>query len=291
MNRFPNYFADAETDFKDAKYVIFGVPYDKTSSFRYGAEKAPYDIRQASWNFESFHINTGTDLTKIPMHDYGDLDVRNKTPDEMIRIVRNFVRDLLGEEKFPITIGGEHSVSIGIIQSVKEKYDDLAVLVLDAHLDFRDIYEEERFNHACTVKRIADAVGVENIAIVGVRSAEKDEYISAKKRNLMIFDTSSFYSNGLEKVINEIKNKFGENKIYISIDFDAIDPAYAPGVETPEPFGMKPTELIETIKPFIPKSVGFDIVEVCPPYDKGETSILAAKIIRLLIDEHWRRNP
>jgi len=135
---FPNYFADAEASFKEADYIIVGAPYDKTTSFRPGAQEAPNQIRQASWNFESFDLRTKFDFTKIKVHDMGDLEIEKLSPKDMINIVYQTTKTIIDEKKFPIFIGGEHSITPGIIQALP---DDIAVLSLDAHLDYRDIYE------------------------------------------------------------------------------------------------------------------------------------------------------
>jgi len=287
MNRFPNYFADAEAGFKESDYVIFGVPYDKTSSFRYGARKAPFEIRQASWNFESFHIDTKTDLTKIKVHDYGDADVSDMESAEMVRVVEDFTIKIIKENKIPIAIGGEHSITSGIISALSKNYSNLNVVFLDAHLDFRDSYEGNKFNHACSLRRVADVVGIENVVNLGIRSAEREEYESALEKKLYFVESQTIRSKGVSAVINEIKKRLSNN-LYLSLDFDVIDPSFAPAVSTPEPFGLTPYEVLELIRHLASRIVGFDIVEVCPPYDNGETSLLAAKMIRLAVDEFWR---
>jgi len=281
---FPNYFADAESNFNDAEFVIFGVPYDKTSSFRHGANQAPKEIRQAGWNFETYYLKTGVDLKDIKFHDYGDIDVKNDKPEVMIRKVREFTSKLLEKNKFPIAIGGEHSITPGIIQAFPK---DIAVLSLDAHIDFRQQYENEPYNHACAVRRIADHVDIKNIAVVGIRSAEKEEFEEAKKNKLFYVDSFFIRNNGIKKAIDETKKHLKNRRVYLSLDIDVIDPAYAPGTSTPEPFGITPFDVLECIDSFSPQLIGFDVVEVCPPFDKGETALLAAKFIRYVIDRTW----
>lgn len=281
---FPNYFADAESNFNDAEFVIFGVPYDKTSSFRHGASQAPKEIRQAGWNFETYYLKTGVDLKDIKFHDYGDIDVKNDKPEIMIRKVREFTSKLLEKNKFPIAIGGEHSITPGIIQAFPK---DIAVLSLDAHIDFRQQYENEPYNHACAVRRIADHVDIKNIAVVGIRSAEKEEFEEAKTNKLFYIDSFFIRNNGIKKAIDETKKYLKNKRIYLSLDIDVIDPAYAPGTSTPEPFGITPFDVLECIDAFSPQLIGFDVVEVCPPFDKGETALLAAKFVRYVIDRTW----
>jgi len=280
--KFPNYFADAEANLENSDFVIFGVPYDKTTSFRPGASKAPKEIRTASWNFETFNIKTGVDLRDIKFHDHGDLDVTKDSPKSMVEKVHNFVSFLIGKNKFSIAVGGEHSITPGIIRSFP---DDICVLLLDAHMDFRNEYENEPYNHACVVKRISDLIDIENIAVLGVRSAEKEEFEDAKNNKLFFIDSFCVRDDGIKKAVEEIKTRFKNKKIYLSLDMDVFDPAYAPAVSTPEPFGLTPFDVIEVVETFSSQLVGFDIVEVCPSYDHGETAILAAKIIRHLLGE------
>jgi len=281
---FPNYFADAESNFNDAEFVIFGVPYDKTSSFRRGASQAPKEIRQAGWNFETYYLKTGVDLKDIKFHDYGDIDVKNDKPEVMIRKVREFTSKLLEKNKFPIAIGGEHSITTGIIQAFSK---DIAVLSLDAHIDFRQQYENEPYNHACAIRRIADHVDINNIAVFGVRSAEKEEFDEAKKNRLFYIDSFFIRNNGIKKAIDETKKHLKNKRVYLSLDIDVIDPAYAPGTSTPEPFGITPFDVLECIESFSSQLIGFDVVEVCPPFDKGETALLAAKFVRYVVDRAW----
>jgi len=281
---FPPYFADAEASFSNADFIIFGVPFDKTSTFRQGTDKSPMKIRQASWNFETFNIKTGLDLRDIKFHDYGDLSVQSFDSNKMINHVRDFASKIIKNKKFPIAIGGEHSISSGLIQAFSK---DIAVLSLDAHLDFREQYENNINNHACVIKRISDHIKIKNIAVIGYRSAEKEEFEDAEKLNLFKKDIFSIREKGFSKVLKQTKDYLKNRKIYLTLDMDVIDPAYAPGVTTPEPFGLTPSEVFVFIETFSSQLVGFDLVEVCPEYDFGETSLLAAKIIRFLIERVW----
>lgn len=282
--KFPNYFADAESNFKAAEFVIFGVPYDKTSSFRSGAKEGPNAIRQASWNFETFNFKTGDDLVDINFHDYGDLDVSNDSPNVMVGKVKNFTKNLLLENKIPICLGGEHSITSGIIQAYPK---DISVVCLDAHIDFRKKYENDEFNHACVNRRIAEHIGNENLAVLGIRSAEKQEFEDAKKHNLFYVDSNEIRENGIKNAINNTLSHLKHKKTYLTIDIDVLDPAYAPGTGTPEPFGLTPFDIIECIDFFSSNLIGFDIVEICPPFDNGETAITAAKIVRFAIEKIW----
>jgi len=282
--KFPNYFADCESDYKDAEYVIFGVPYDKTSSFRSGAKKAPYEIRQASWNFETFNFRSDFDITDIKIHDYGDLEVESFDTKTMLEKVYKISKKIIQDKKIPICIGGEHSITPGIIKSFA---DDIAVLSLDAHMDFRKQYENDKNNHACVVRRINDYIPVENIAILGVRSAEKEEYKEALEQKLFFIDSFEINEKGIDNAIKKTKDYLGDKKIYLTFDIDALDPAFAPGTSTPEPFGMNPFDVLKIIDSIGSNVIGFDIVEVCPTYDNGETALIAAKFLRYIIEKSF----
>jgi len=278
---FPNYFADAESSFDEAKFVIFGVPYDKTSSFRLGASKAPDEMRQAGWNFETYNLKTGFDLRDAKFHDYGNLDVKDVSPKEMIQKVKELASKIVSKNKIPIALGGEHSITSGIIQAFPR---DISVVSLDAHLDFRGIYENESYNHACITRRIADHVGIKNVAVLGIRSAEKEEFEEAKKQRLFYIDAFEIKKVGIKKSLDKTKNFLKNKKIYLSLDIDVLDPSFAPGTSTPEPFGLEPSDVIECIEFFSSNLIGFDVVEVCPSYDMGQTALLATKIVRYVIE-------
>lgn len=277
---FPPYFADAETDYKHAQYIIYGIPYDATSTYRPGAQKAPTAIRQASWNFETYDLRTKKDLTDIPIHDYGDLNVKKLPTNKMLNHVTQFTKKILNDNKTPIAIGGEHSITQGILTAYPK---DIAVLSLDAHIDYRQSYENNKNNHACVIKRLSEHININNIAVLGIRSAEKEELNNAQQHNLFYQDIYTIKKNGLQHTIQKTKKHLKNKPLYLTIDIDVLDPAYAPATSTPEPFGLTPFELIDIIEPFSTQITGFDIMEVCPPYDHGQTALLAAKLLRTII--------
>jgi len=282
---FPNYFADAESSFDNASFILFGVPFEKTSSFRHGADKAPYEVRQASWNFERYDLRTGINFEEILVHDYGDLDVQNLTSKEVFEVTKTFTSKLLVKKKIPIAIGGDHSITPGIIAAFPK---DIAVISLDAHMDFRQKYKNDVYNHACVIRRVADHIPLQNIAVLGIRSAEKEEYKQAQEQGLFFRDAFTINKIGIEKIIQQTKTNLKGKQIYLTLDIDVVDPAYAPGTSTPEPFGLTPMDVLEIIEAFSPQLIGCDIVEVCPPYDHGQTAVLAAKLVQTFISEIWR---
>lgn len=282
---FPKYFADAESSIEPASFVLFGVPFEKTSSFRHGADKAPYEIRQASWNFERYDLRSGINIDDILLHDYGDLDVREQTSKEVFEKTKAFTSFLLSKKKIPIAIGGDHSITPGIISAFPK---DIAVISLDAHMDFRREYKNDINNHACVIHRVADHIPVQNVAVLGIRSAEKKEYEDAQKQGLFFRDAFVINKIGVKKIIQQTKTRLKGKKIYLTLDIDVVDPAYAPGTSTPEPFGLTPLQVLEMIEELSPHLIGCDLVEVCPPYDHGQTAVLAAKLIQTYIREIWK---
>jgi len=282
---FPNYFADAESSFDDASLILFGVPFEKTSSFRHGADKAPYEVRQASWNFERYDLRTGINFEEILVHDYGDLNVQNLTSKEVFETTKTFTSKLLVKKKIPIAIGGDHSITPGIIAAFPK---DIAVISLDAHMDFRQKYKNDIYNHACVIRRVTDHIPLQNIAVLGIRSVEKEEYEQAQKQGLFFRDAFTINKIGIGKSIQQTKTHLKGKQIYLTLDIDVVDPAYAPGTSTPEPFGLTPLDVLEIIEAFSPQLIGCDVVEVCPPYDHGQTAVLAAKLVQTFISGIWR---
>ena len=277
----PSFFADADASFQEACAVLFGVPFDATSTFRKGAKDGPVAIRQASWNFETFDIYSGTDLAEIPFHDYGDIQGISSSQD-MISSVQTLMRQLLKQSKFPICLGGEHSVTMGCITAVPK---DTVVVSIDAHLDYRDKYEEDPFNHACVSKRIQEHVGAENLFILGVRSAEKKEYKQAQQDGVTVVTSHYINDVGLFHILRPLQQKITGKRVYLTIDIDGVDPAFAPGTSTPEPNGLTPDNIQDLITLLAPNLIGCDLVEVCPAYDHGQTALLAAKLLRFLLSK------
>ena len=273
----PLKFADTTDDYSSAKVVILGVPYDRTTSYRPGTRFGPNAIREASWNFESYLFDHGVDLTDIDTFDMGDTGEFGSV-EEMYHEVHSVAKSIVDDGKFPLTLGGEHSVSPPIVTSFPR---NTGVVVVDAHLDFRDEYLGWKYSHACASRRFAEHVGVENVMQIGIRSVAEEDMENAK--GLEFIDAYYVADNGIEQAVRRIEDRLGKKKIYLSIDIDGIDPAYAPGTGTPEPFGLTPLQVKRLISRLSSRLVGADIVEVSPPYDNGNTSALAARLAREII--------
>ena len=226
-----------------------------------------------------------SNFEEILVHDYGDLDVQNLTSKEVFETTKTFTSMLLAKQKIPIAIGGDHSITPGIIAAFPK---DIAVISLDAHMDFRQKYKNDIYNHACVIRRVTDHIPLQNIAVLGIRSVEKEEYEQAQKQGLFFRDAFTINKIGIGKSIQQTKTHLKGKQIYLTLDIDVVDPAYAPGTSTPEPFGLTPMDVLEIIEAFSPQLIGYDIVEVCPPYDHGQTAVLAAKLVQTFISEIWR---
>ena len=264
-------FAFATSSFEEADFVILGVPFDRTTSFRSGARAGPNAIREASYNFESYVFEHDILLTDIKVHDAGNVEDCGSAED-MVRETQQVVDRIVQAGKFPILIGGEHSITIPAVQAFK----DIGVIAIDAHLDFREEYMNNRLSHACVLRRSADHVGIENVLAFGVRSISIEE---RRAKMPEYIDTYTIHDEGVEKSFKRALNMIRKENIYFTLDIDGIDPAYAPGTGTPEPFGLSSVDVKKCINMVAPRMVGFDVNEVSPPYDKGNTAALAARMI------------
>ncbi len=279
---FGTVFAGAESSYNDADFCIYGIPFDKTACFKSGAREAPGAIRRCSYNFEQTFFEHNPRTPELKVFDYGDCNDFFH-PEDMIDEVKFSMSPAIKDGKFTIAIGGDHSVNIPIIQCFEKK--DIALISVDAHTDFRDEYMGEKNSHACITRRAADHLGIENVFVIGPRSISEEELESKEMVNYI--DAYQVHEKGIEwavdKALKTVKNK----KIYLTLDIDGIDPAFAPGTGTPEPFGLHPLDVKKLINMIGDRMVGFDVVEVSPPYDpSGITSMLAARLIKEVMMVH-----
>jgi len=270
-------FADASSEYQRARYVICGVPFDGTSSFRLGSRLAPDEMRAASYNFESYNSFFDIDFEDVDIHDSGNLEVADTIDDTLSKIsidADKYVRD----GKIPIMLGGEHSLSYPFVKACKKKYPELGFVVLDAHMDLRDEFHGEKNSHACISKHVIDDLTSKYVSI-GIRSGTREEYEYVRENKIRMFSAEDVYSRGIEKIISEFRD-YIKGPVYLSVDMDAIDPAYAPALGTPEPYGLTPRDVRTVISCLAPDIVGFDLVEIAPAYDSGGTAVLGAKLVR-----------
>jgi agmatinase len=285
-------FADCEAGFEDARYVVFGAPYDRTYSFRPGASKGPGAIREAAWNFELWNPRLGIDLAEVPMHDMGDAPVSNEdAPDAMVEKVQAFVRPVVRAGKVPLMLGGEHNLAAPVVRALEEAGKSFAVVHFDAHLDFRDEYEGERNNHACVLRRISETIGVDRCASYGVRSMSKEEWRQAQDQGLRFVTNEEVHDEGVPATLGRVLEELDADYYYLTLDIDGVDPAYAPGTGTPEPFGLTDRDARDVVRTLAPRLIGMDVLEVAPTWDHGRTALLAAKLVReaVFYREHAHR--
>ena len=263
-------------DYDKSSIVMAGVPMDFTCSFRPGARFGPQKIRQVSIGIEEYSVYLEKSLDDIMFFDSGDLDLPFGNVKECLRIIGDAAEEILADGKFPLFIGGEHLISVPVIGKVYEKYgSDLIILHFDAHADLREGYLGCSDSHASAIRRLTDFMPGRNIYQFGIRSGTGDEFrFASENTNMYKFEVTE----PLERVVKS----FGNLPVYVTLDIDVVDPAYANGTGTPEPGGIDSKEILKAVQMLSGLNlVGFDIVEVSPPYDPSDrTALLAAKIIR-----------
>ncbi len=270
-------FSGYQKTFKEANYVILGVPFDVTSTYRTGARFAPTAIREASLNIETYSFRAGIDIEDLKMHDLGDLHVTGDAVETLKRI-EQVVKELLDARKVPVLIGGEHTITFGAARAVGR---DFAILDFDAHLDLRNEYMNQKISHTTFMRRINEQVKPTKIVEVGTRAVCKEELDYAKKAGINFITAQQIRKGGVEQTSKKIKNLLTDiKKIYLTVDLDVLDPAFAPAVQNPEPDGLCAHTLYDLLHDVCDeRTIAFDVVEVAPPYDNGVSAIQAAKTI------------
>ncbi len=275
----PEKFMASRDDYNDASIVLVGVPMDFTCSYRPGTRFGPRKIREVSTGIEEYSIYMDKTLTDSDFYDAGDLDLPFGNVEKSLEIIGNATQEVINDGKFPLFVGGEHLISVPVIKAVHEKYgDDLTILHFDAHADLREGYLGCMNSHASAVRRLVDFMPGKNIYQFGIRSGTKEEFEFARNNTNMY---TLEVIEPLKRVLKDVSSK----PVYITLDIDVVDPAYANGTGTPEPGGISSKELIESVNLLKDLNiVGFDIVEVSPHYDPSDrTALLAAKVIRDII--------
>ncbi|MDY0385905.1 MAG: agmatinase [Methanolobus sp.] len=276
---------DALSDYDSARYVIFGVPFDATSSYRSGSRWAPDAMRKASANFETYNDHYDIDFDDLFIHDAGNLEPYSSV-DETLEDLYFAVKPIARDRKIPIMLGGEHSLTYPCVKACAEEAgEDIGFLVMDAHFDLREEYGGIKNSHACVSRHVLDDI-TDTYVTIGVRSGPKEEWTFAKENGIKYYTSDGVREMGIKQVISEVKEYLGCKKIYLSLDMDALDPAYAPGLGTPEPFGLTDIDVREIIRAFAPASIGFDVVEITPEYDNGISALLGTKLLREFIAAH-----
>jgi agmatinase len=258
--------------YSDSKIIIVPVPYDETSTWMRGADKGPGAILDASVNLEFYDIETSSEAH---LHGINTVDpvLEKETPLILVNAVYDRTLSLLKDDKFPVIIGGNHTVSIGAVKAFSEFFKNITVLQLDAHTDLRQVYEGSELNHACAMARAREYAP---IVQVGIRSTSAEElpYIGHDR----IFYSHQLYYD--KSLYNKAIDKLSEN-VYITIDLDVFDPSIMPSTGTPEPGGPEYFELMHFLRDVIRTRnvVGFDVVELCPSPGNKSPDFIASKII------------
>jgi len=271
-------FIGFEDDFESSTAVLFGVPFDGTTSFKPGARFAPNAMREDSWAIESYSPYLDLDLEDLKLFDYGNLELPFGDKKNALRMIQEHVQNIIDVNKIPIMIGGEHLVSLAPIKALSKKYDDLHVIHFDAHTDLREDYLGEALSHATVMRRIYDQLGDGKVNQFCIRSGLKEEFEWAKKHTHL----EKFTYNTLESCVKRLKDK----AVYITIDLDVLDPSVFPGTGTPEPGGIDFHDMMNIIKSLskLNNVVGMDVVELSPKYDaSGVSTAVACKTLRELV--------
>ena len=279
MNKNVETFIGCDSEYSEADIVLFGAPFDSTTSFRPGARFGSAAIRHESFGIETYSPYQDKDLLDKKVFDCGDLELSFGLPSDALSDIEEQARKILNDGKLPILIGGEHLVTLGSVRAVFEKYPDLQIVHFDAHCDLRDDYLGAKLSHACVLRRCHELVGDGKIHQFCIRSGDREEFLFAKDHT----DMHKFNFDGLAEVCEELRKN--NTPVYFTIDLDCMDPSLFCGTGTPEAGGVTFTELLNAILTVSKTNiVGADINELAPMLDQsGASTAVACKILRELI--------
>ncbi|MCI9626926.1 MAG: agmatinase [Clostridia bacterium] len=271
-------FIACDHAYEDSSIVLFGAPFDSTTSYRPGTRFASSAIRNESFGLETYSPYLNRDLTEIQVYDGGDLELPFGSPQQALEDIETYTKKVLRDGKLPLMIGGEHLVTLGAVRAVSAAYPDLHILHFDAHADLRDEYLGVMLSHATVMHRCWELVGNGRIFQFGIRSGDKSEFVWGAEH----VSTCKFTFDTLEETIQELKDK----PIYVTVDLDVLDPSVFPGTGTPEAGGVSFEELRRAIE-LIGKHcnvVAADMNELSPIYDQsGASTAVACKILREML--------
>ncbi|MCG7334569.1 agmatinase [Sporosarcina sp. ACRSM] len=270
-------FIGCDNEFEQSDIVIFGAPFDSTTSFRPGTRFASKAMRGDSFGIETYSPYQDKDLEDIAVFDGGDLELSFGNTEKALTHIEEFTKQILDAGKVPCMIGGEHLVTLGAVRAVAKQYPDLHIIQFDAHTDLRDDYLGETLSHATVIRRVWDILGDEKIFQFGIRSGDRSEFQWGKDH---VF-TNKFNFGGLEQVVEKLKGK----PVYLTIDLDVLDPSVFPGTGTPEAGGVSFMDLLQAILQVAGLNiVACDVNELSPMYDhSGVSTAVACKVLRELL--------
>lgn len=272
-------FIGCDSEYSEANIVLFGAPFDSTTSFRPGARFGSSAIRHESFGIETYSPYQDKDLLDLKVFDCGDLELSFGLPEDALGDIESKAREILNDGKLPILIGGEHLVTFGSVKAVFEKYPDLEIIHFDAHCDLRDDYLGAKLSHACVLRRCHELVGDGKIHQFCIRSGDREEFVFAKDHT----DMHKFNFDGLKEVCEELAKN--NTPVYFTIDLDCMDPSVFCGTGTPEAGGVSFMELLNAIITVSKTNiVAADINELAPMLDNsGASTATACKVLRELI--------
>lgn len=259
-------------DYESSDIVMLGMPFDGTVSYRSGSRFAPELIRLASWGLETYSSYFDKDLEEVNFHDIGDLDFPLGNTYKSLELIKENVEQIYSDKKRVFGVGGEHLVTLPVVQAISKFYDNLAVVHFDAHTDLRKEYLGEEMSHSAVIYHVGEIIGFENIKQVGIRSGTKEEFELMEK-----------YKTGLD--FPEQLSKLRTKNVFVTVDLDVLDPSIMSGTGTPEAGGLTFNELMNWFKELKGLNIiGADVVELAPHYDaSGVSTAVATKVIRELL--------
>ena len=272
-------FIGCESSFEEASVVLYGAPFDSTTSFRPGARFGPSAMRHESFGLETYSPYQDRDLMDIRVFDSGDLELCFGSSEMALSDIEKRAEEILKAEKIPVLLGGEHLVTLAAVRAVFNKYPDIHIIHFDAHADLREDYLGARLSHACVLRRCHELLGDNRIHQFCIRSGERAEFQFAAKHT----GFHPFTFDGLKETVREQKEK--KVPVYFTIDLDCLDPSAFPGTGTPEAGGVTFLELLEAIQTVSQTNVvGADVNELAPMLDaSGVSTATACKVLRELL--------
>ena len=271
-------FIGCDSDYTDAELVIFGAPFDSTTSYRPGTRFGPSAIRHESFGLETYSPYQDKDLEDHAIMDSGDLELCFGSSEQALKDIQGRAEQILQDGKIPLLLGGEHLVTLGSVRAAVQKYPDLHIIHFDAHTDLREDYLGAKLSHACVIRRCHDILGDGRIHQFGIRSGERAEWKFARAGHT---DLHPFNLNGLKETVKALQSA----PIYFTIDLDVLDPSCFPGTGTPEAGGVDFMQLLEAIRTVCSGNVvAADVNELCPILDQtGSSTAIAGKVVRELM--------
>ena len=279
LNKNIETFIGCDAEYSEARIVLFGAPFDSTTSFRPGTRFAPHTIRSESFGLETYSPLLDRDLEDISVFDSGDLELCIGSSEKALAQISERTATILADNKLPLMIGGEHLVTLGAFREVIKKYPDVHIIHFDAHTDLRDEYLGVGLSHACVIRRCHDLTGDGRIHQFGIRSGERSEFRWAAEGHTNLH---KFNFDGLAETVKQI----GSKPVYFTIDLDVLDPSVFPGTGTPEAGGVTFMQLFDAMQIVCNgcNIVAADVNELCPTYDQsGVSTAVACKVVRELL--------